>query len=447
GGFAFGHHREIVAFIASQTSVEKERSRKERDFIRGLFRDPKGEYERVRARFACPRPRMASFPELFPVVDRFLSELFADRVNAACAEVPVLNGLRDRAVIGLRHVALKNRVFCPYVPTLRAIAEARAFFDLLVRNARGFYAAMPTDRITAHDPSTMPYALYHQYRYRYRFNELMEMVPDEIVIPTFESVSATDLLRLRGVPVRICGLALDFLYVDEFEQSPDEFGGHDDNHAWRMVMEDLAAMEERGWSRDRLTEESVAFSLPYLDRIRIRPTDSEVDRELKKLKKIILFEVTHEDARPFLSDVVCRYVQMMEGGSVPFEVPRVDPRTGYMDVVDTRDTGISTLAYVRCKLQHGFYDHVDSQLPQIVDPRYRTAEWIARAAYQMLVELDAVPIAEAELDADGRVSYEWLLCRTCAVGPDNIHAVDHVDPLVAELGDGATALNPKRYLA
>ncbi len=447
GGFAFGHHREIVAFIASQTSVEKERGMRERDFVRSLVRDPLGQYEILRNRFRGPNGRRASFPELFPVVDRLLVELFRDEVNGLCVETPLLAGFRDKAVISLRHVALKNRAFCPYVSMLRAIAEAMAFLDVVARQKRRWYDAAPKDRIIEHNPRTTPFASYHMYRYKYRLDELLDLVPEEIVIPTFESLSATDLLRVRCVPIRFVGLSSDFLYVDEFEQSPEEFGMHDANHAWRMIMEDRAVMRARRWSRTRLTEESARFSLDYLDRIRIRATDSERDREVKKLKKIIIFEITHEDARPFLRDIICRYVQLKEGGSVPFEVPRVDPRTGYMDVVDTRDTGISTLAYVRCKLQHGFYDHVDAQLPQIVDPRYRTAEWIARAAYELLAELNAKPVPEAELDAEGRVSYEWLLRRTCAVGPDNIHNVDAVDPAVLALGDGATALNPKRYLA
>ncbi len=43
--------------------------------------------------------------------------------------------------------------------------------------------------------------------------------------------------------------------------------------------------------------------------------------------------------------------------------------------------------------------------------------------------------------------YDWLLRRTCAVGPDNIHGTDHVDPDVEKYGDGAEKVNPKRYQA
>lgn len=446
GGFAFGHHRELNAFITARTSLEKEREMEERTFVRGLIDQPKETYERLQDRFEiADNPYLASFPEFFPVVDRLMDEAFKDEVNDLCRKIPLLAGVRDKVVISLRHVSLKRRDFCPYVPTLMAIAEAVAFFDLVSREKRAFYAAMSKDQITEHNPATTPNASYHMYRYKYRLNELIGMHPDEIVIPTFESLTVMDLMRVRGVPVRFLGLATDFLYVDEFEQSPEEFYMHDANHSWRMALEDKRVLDERGMTREEMVEESDAFMKDYLPSLKICETDTEEERELKKIKLMILFEVIHEDARPLMRDVVAAFIQVKEGGSVPFEMPQLDPETGYLDVVDLMDTGISTLSYVRNKLQHGFYDHIDAQESKIVDPRYRTSEWIARAAYEMLVNLDAKPIKGAELDTAGRVSYEWLLKRTCAVGPDNIHVAEE-DPLVAEFGDGGEALNKKRYL-
>jgi hypothetical protein len=447
GGFAFGHHREIVAFITAQTSVEKERSMRERDFIRGLINDPLASYKTLKARFdAAGNSPDVPFPELFPVVDQMLSGMFNKSINELCTKYPVLVGFRDKAVISLRQVCLKNKTFLPYGSTIRAIAEGIAFFDLVARQKRGFYDTAVKDKIIEHDPRTTPYASYHMYRYKYRYDQMLTMIPHEIIVPTYESLSATDLLRVRGVPIRFIGLSHDFLYVDEFEQSPEEFFMHDANHSWRMIMEDSDAAEY-GKTKDELIEESNLFINDYLDRIKILSSDSEQEKELKKLKKIILFEVVHEDARPFLKDVICRYIQLKEGGPVSFEVPRIDPKTSYMDIVETVDTGISTLSYVRNKLQHGFYDHIDAQQPQIVDPKFRTAHWITRAAYDMLVELEAEPNNEASLDEQGHVSYEWLLQRTCAAGPDNIHGADEVDPAVLEYGDDTQKLNPKRYQA
>jgi hypothetical protein len=390
---------------------------------------------------------MTSRPELFPVVDRLLEEAFAGEINALCESYPVLAGIRDKATISLRQVSLKNRVFCPYVPTLRAICEGIAFFDVVARHKRGFYEEMPKDRIVEHNPATTPHASYHMYRYKYRFDELLCKIPEEIIIPTFEPLTATDLMRVRGVPIRFIGLSTDFIYVDEFEQSPEEFMMHDANHSWRMMAEDCSSESVYGLSRENLIEKSARFSQSYLDHIKIKRSDSEITRELKKLKKIILFEIVHEDARPFLREVICKYIQQKEGHSVRFEVPHIDPGTGYLDIVDTMDTGISTLSYVRNKLQHGFYDQVDKQMPQIVSPEYRTSTWIAKAAFQMLVELEATPEPHAEVDSMGRVSEEWLLRRVCSAGPDNIHESLTEDPLVEEFGDGADLLNPKRYQA
>lgn len=448
GGFAFGHHREIVAHITARTSVEKERELKEREFVRGIFSEPLSSYRSLRARFETNHDSVdTSFPELFPVVDKLLSESFTDDINELCRTTPIIAGIRDKMVISLRHVSLKNRTFCPYLPTLRAIAESIAFFDLVARHKKGFYESMPKDAIVEHNPAKTPHASYHMYRYKYRYDEMMGMVPHEIVIPSFEELSATNLMQVRAVPIRFVGLSKDFLYVDEFEQSPEEFFMHDANHSWRMIMEDRKAEEKYGRTREQLIEESATFSKEYLDHIKIRKSDTEEQKELKKLKKIILFEIVHEDARPFLKDVIGSYIQLKEGSPVPFEVPHIDTQTGYMDVVDTLDTGISTLSYVRNKLQHGFYDQVDAQLPQIVGPQYRTAAWIAKAAYEMLAELGALPQKGADLDTDGRISYEWLLKRTCAAGPDNIHNTDFTDPEVEKFGDATDRLNPKRYQA
>lgn len=438
------HHRELVAHISAQTSVEKERSLKEKEFIRGFITDPLGAYTTLTSRFESEgNSPEVSFPELFPVADRMLKGMLTPEINALCERQPIFAGIRDKAVISLRHVSLKNRTFCPYLPTLLAITESLAFYDLVAREKRGFYAAMKKDGITEHNPAATPYASYHMYRYKYRVNQLLQMVPQEIVIPTFESLSATDLMRVRGVPVRFVGLSEDFLYVDEFEQSPEEFFAHDANHSWRMVMEDRQAEKKYGRTKKELIAESNVFIAEYLDKIKIRKGDPEEVREIKKLKKIILFEIVHEDARPFLRDVICRAIQTKEGAAVPFEVPRIDKKTGYMDVVDTLDTGISTLSYVRNKLQHGFYDQVDAQLPQIVDPKYRTSKWIAWAAHEMLLELGAAPEPHAETDYYGNVSYQWLLERTTSAGPDNVHEAAVQDEAVQE----EVKLNPKRYQA
>ncbi len=446
GGFAFGHHREIVAFITSQTSDERKNKLVEHELIRDIIKNPVEGYQRIRAKFeANGNSLYTEIEELYPSVNRVMDEMFSEEMNKMCAEEPLLTGLRDLIVMDLRAVTLGNRATCPYLPTILALGRSMDFFDMVSRKQRGYFEKLSPDKPISHDPREVENAYYHSFRYKYRIDEIIATgrLPEEIVIPTFEPLSATDLLKTRGVPIRFVGLSPKDIYVDEFLQTPREFYAHDWNHSYRMMVEDVAEMDKRGMTREELITESNKFISEYLEKIKILKSDTEEEREMKKLKKIILFEIVHEDARVFLKDVIGEYIQQVEGKSVPFEMPRTKKVGWGMEVVDEMDTGISTLAYVRSKLQDGFYDEVDNQLPQIVDPKYRTARWIAKAAYSMLVELGIEPTPEADLDADGHVSVEWLVKRAVYSSPDSVHETKIYDPDMIQVRK--VKLNEKRY--
>jgi hypothetical protein len=442
----FGHHRELINQITAQSSLQIELELEEAKFIQGILHDPYLSYKSFVERFEKNKNNVnTSFPELFAVVKQLITKMYTEEINLVCRFNTTLSAIRDKATIALRHVSLKNRVFCPYLPTLKAIFEGVAFFDIYAREKKSFYAGISKEKIHEHNPKQLSNSSYHMYRYKYRMDDLLSKIPHEIIIPTFEAFSAIELMMVRCVPIRFIGLSTDFIYVDEFEQSPEEFMMHDINHNWRMMSEDKDAMLELGIDAQTLYKQSEQFSKQCLADFKIKKTDTKDEIELKKIKRIILFEVVHEDARPFLPQIINKYIQLKEGSEVKFEVPRIDPVTSYMDIVDTLDTGISTLSYVRNKLQYGFYDQVDNQRPELVDPLYRTAEWIARAAYELLIEYKAVPNPLTEVDSNGHIDYEWLLKRACAVGPDNIHNTEYIDPAVLKYGDGAQKLNPKRY--
>jgi hypothetical protein len=455
GGLAFGHHREIIAHIGSRTSLERERQFNEHSFIRRMIADPLGIDREIQEVFnKNGRNPHTSAPWMYPALERMWHSLYSPETNQWCKGDPGLMGMRELASMKLRHCMIKNEIpgselfgnlFCPCRPSIEAIHAAVEFFDVIERKKKDFYQKLPADEVVEHNPKEIPHAYYHSYRYLYRIQKLLEQVPDQNIILTFEALDAEDLLRVRGSRNRLVGLSREFIYVDEFFQSPYEFLIHDYNHSFRMVLEDLAYMKEHGLTPDEYYQRSTAFSQEYLEKLKVRETDSEEERELKKLKKIILFEICHEDARPFLPDVIGKYLQQVEGTAVPFEGPHIDRDTGHFDIVRTMDTGIATLSYCRNKLQNGFYDQTDSEVNEIVDVRYRTSDWIARAAYEMLTELGATPVPEAEVDLSGRVSYEWLLTRTVSVGPDNIHQSKILDPTLERLRSEATSLNQKRY--
>ena len=438
--FAFSHHKEIILHMLARTSVEREMQFREADFVKQVLAHPMVHHEAFMERFAANHFRAdTSFPELFPTVHRMMKALFSDDVNALCRTNPAFTGFRDKVANRLRHVSLKNRTFCPYLPTVSALFESVAFFDVVAREKKCFYQKVPTDHIIEHNPKETENAAYHMYKYRYRMDELLARVPDELILPTFVPLSATDLMKVRGVPLRLVGLSTEFLYVDEFEQSPEEFLMHDVNHSYRMMAEDETYAREKSIKMDELRARQKTFIEAYLAHIRPLPDDDEKTRELKKIKKIIVFEVVHEEAKPFLPDVLLSSIVRKEGGETRFELPVIDEKTGYMDIVDVVDTEINTLSYVRNKLQHGFYDRVDHQNGLIVGPAWRKSTFIAEAALDMVEELSA------HLGKTVDVDYTWLLQRVCSVGPDNIHETPHIDEAMVGRGEGAAFLNPKRY--
>lgn len=438
--FAFHHHKEIIFHTLAKTSVEQEMNFNEVKFVKDIIEKPLESYHNFSERFSKNRfnPH-TSFPELFPTVNKIMNELFTDDINSMCEKNELLIGFRDKVVNSLRHVSLKNRTFCPYLPTVQAIFQSIAFFDVVARQKKEFYNDINPNEIIEHNPREKANAAYHMYKYEYRMNELLSKIPDEIIIPTFANLSATELMKVRGVPIRFVGLSKDFIYVDEFEQSPEEFLMHDINHSYRMSEEDDKYMSENNLSKEEFLIKQNHFIKEYLPTIKISEHDNEKSKEIKKIKKIILFEIFHEDAKPFLPEIVLNALLRKEGGETKFEMPIIDEKTHYMDIVDVLDTEISTLSYVRNKLQCGFYDKVDKQNTQIVNPQYRKSAFIAEAAYDMIHELSIM------LNKKVDVSYDYILKRVCSVGPNNIYPAAQDDENLQKYGDGAEYLNPKRY--
>jgi hypothetical protein len=438
--FAFNHHKEIIFHTLAKTSVENDMNFSEKKFIRDIIESPLESYNKFSKRFSENKFNTnTSFPELFPTVNKMLTEMFTEDINEICANNEILVGVRDKVVNSLRHVSLKNRTFCPYLPTINAIFSSVAFFDIVSRHKKDFYKDVNPNEILEHDPKEKPNASYHMYKYQYRMDELLGKVPDEIIIPTFSALSATDLMKVRGVPIRFVGLAKDFIYVDEFEQSPEEFLMHDINHSYRMMIQDEKYLAENNISKEEFLEQQNKFLKDYMPMIKISEQDNEKTKEIKKIKKIILFEILHEDTRPCLPEVVLTALVKKEGGETKFEMPIIDEKTNYMDIVDVLDTEISVLSYVRNKLQCGFYDKVDKQNTQIVNPKYRKSDFIAEAAFEMTCELSIM--LNKKLDVD----YEYLLKRVCSVGPNNIYEPVQEDENLEKYSDGAQYLNPKRY--
>lgn len=414
GSFAFGHHKQIAAALIAK-NFTKTQGISHHEWIRAWANNPVDMYEEIRARFRKNGDSLDTpILELLPVVEYFRGQMTIPAIEEKCQKNPALSSMRDQISHKLHHITIQNGAMCPYVPTVRILFEAVGFFDVACR--------------TEKDLST-----HFQKKYWYRYEELMRRIPDVIVIPTFDNISATDLMKIRGTPVYFIGVSTEPVYVDEFWQSPLEFLIHDLNHAWKMMdMDDRFLRAHPNVSRDELMKSSDQFIREYFPRIAIQKTDTEQQKEMKKLKKILLFEVGHEDARPLLANIVCEALLEDEGYEFPDNVIRYDEEGRQAYLEKRTIPGITALSYVRHKLQHGFFDQTDSQNIQIVSPKYRTVEWIVQATEEILGEMDAtIPPA---VQTEGLPQY--LTRQACSRGPMILHAPENMDPAVDLYGDG-----------
>lgn len=414
GSFAFGHHKQIAAALIAK-NFTKTLGASHHEWIRETVKNPLDVYCGLRTRFEANNDNPDTpILELLPVVEYVRSQMMLSAIEEKCRDNAALASMREQLLHKLHHVTIQNGPMCPYAPTLRILFEAVGFFDVACRIEKDL-------------------SIHFQKKYWYRYEELMRRIPEVFIIPTFDNISATDLMKIRGTPIYFIGVSTEPVYVDEFWQSPLEFLIHDLNHAWKMMdMDDRFLQMQPTLSRGELMKESNKFIREYFPSIAIRKTDTEQQKEMKKLKKILLFEVGHEDARPLLPHIVTEALLEDEGYEFPDNVVRYDEGGNQAYLEKRTIPGITALSYVRHKLQHGFFDQTDSQNIQIVSPKYRTVEWIVRATVELLTEMDAaIPPA---VQAEGLV--EHLTRQACSRGPAILHSPENLDPVVGEYGDG-----------
>ncbi len=240
---------------------------------------------------------------------------------------------------------------------------------------------------------------FHRKRYYYYLNWCLDRFPNVILFPTFDPVGATDLIKMRCAPVFLVGMLFDTTYADEFELTPAEFFFHDVNHSRIIVQQDEAYIDTKKITMDQLIQEQATTLKEYYDQVekntKILPTNNDAIKATKKqlaavaaLKKMILFEVVHEDGFPFVKDIICERLVRPEGEDV------VERMVNGKITQVTKITP-STLGYVHFKLLCGFYDRENEPLAIIVPKEMRTGVNIAKATRELLTFFGCSSIPDA----------------------------------------------------
>jgi hypothetical protein len=372
-----------------QTEIQ-ELEAKHATYVKRIVQNPLAAYRDFSNRLRAEGPQ-AKFPEFADVI-RYL-ELFLKKegITAQAEKSPALAQLRQTTLDDLHK--LKSEGF-PYGKTVDGVEKALAFFDVYERGKPDSNAAPD---------------LYHAHRYQYYSHFLKAQTPDHVMFPTFYALGATDLLKTRGVPIGFLGVPPETSWVDGFSQSPLEFWHHDVNHTRRMWQFFSEHAHKLGVTPFELAERSDKLvQTTLIPIIKINKTDSEDVKNEKRMMKLILFEMFHEDALAADLSVIKGSLMRAPNTPTPFEelVPHDGHTEGKVDYV--MEPGGTTLAYVYRKVASNFYDFPGMRMEAICGAQYRTQEFVAHCA-KLLAQKLAIAIPDEVMDAhvrnDGGFNY------------------------------------------
>ena len=378
-------------------------------YIRNIIENQGEEYNKlIQKGFFSGSHETIQIIELKDCVDYLKHGLEIQFIEEKCQENLVLQKLRESLVCSIFAVTTNPESNYLYGPTIRALMKILDFYDIIIRSIK----------------EVPPY--YHIYRYQ-RYVEYCISQVGLFIIPTFAYIGATDILKLRAFPLFPVGLNIKLEFVDEFYQSPSEFFVHDINHTRRMYESNIIDMEKNGVDKTDQSQVTEYYNQSYACvnklmsimqnkiKSKLQPHVSQIDVQtifpdgLKQPKlvnhlemndyseidistpidwgysqliKIIVFEITHEDALPMREDVICSTITRNSGIETDF--PRVS-QDG--KIITSIERGGSILGFVKYKLRNGFFDSVDNPLDVVVKHFYRTDKQIAIATQILLAKM------------------------------------------------------------
>lgn len=258
----------------------------------------------------------------------------------------------------------------PYAPTMRWIAKAMDFLDLVYFSE---YA----------QESKPLQGLYFRDRFMYYYDYMLAEAPKVFLFPTCTKISATVLLKLGCSAIQPLGIEWTPVFVDEYRQSPCNFFWHDLNHARRIHQHNHQLVQnlKKGVNFKNISNPYITWDMMYNGQYAVCQTLMELcNNNYGRLIKMILFEVMHEDAIPWDWQLIWEDILLPDGNCFPYEstVSGIHRKT-----VKYYAKSAPMLATFYNKLRHEFFEEEFGK-EYIVQTEYRTLEHITNAVMELL---------------------------------------------------------------
>jgi hypothetical protein len=263
----------------------------------------------------------------------------------------------------------------PYAYCIRVVVQSLNMIDLINIDIM----AKKNRKIWETNYATV----YFKERYHYYLDYLLDNAPDIFILPILQKVGATALIRNRCSRIQPCGVIFDQAFVDEDIQTPCNFFWHDINHARRIYQNNLWFSKQKNISIDELY---IKMNTDVKELIPIEPWLKETEKKYESLIKILLFEVVHEDALPFINESIIEDILFKSGNCYPYErtYDNIENNKSYNRInLRFYEQGASTLRTLYNKLRHAFFEKEEAN-DIIVKKELRYIKQIIEACYILL---------------------------------------------------------------
>lgn len=360
--------------LRSETVIRQE----QKELVARIVADPLAYYQQARARLEAFGEN-AAFPEWSGVAEYLISRMQSDEKIAGLLRVNnVMRSFAAVVVLALVRACVDDDAgpAFGYRKMIDAIEDGVRFYDVVWRVL---------------DPEDSP-PLYHSRRYEYYMHYLSAAVPRHIFLPTITNLGVTDLLAVRGVPIGFIGVCTKIERVDGFLQTPYEFFMHDVNHSRRMYQFAVEEAERQGRDDAVFFARTNAYMRDKIMPLFVPSRDDGAEGiARKKVVKMLLFEILHEDALPADPGVILNALLRPPMQLTPFE--KIDGDT----VIYIMEPGATTLSYVYRKLAHTFYDAPENRKAYIVDDAQRQRQAVLLAGRYVIEKLALGPVSAQTL--------------------------------------------------
>ena len=373
-------------------------------FVKEMIKNPVDTYIKFKDRLQKDGAD-ANFPEFAGVIGYLTKTLFQDETIVSFFDTPTYNVLIDQLVNKLVSIQIDGRFNYPYRATIYCIESMLELIDFYYRTIIKYDDSKPVNE------NIGPY--YHIFRYRSymtTFTDSEYGIPNNIIFPTCENIGATDLIKIRCVPILFMGVINKPIYIDQYLNSPLDFWAHDIQHSRRQIQETLRYYDDfikHNQYYQRRTLFDIRTELDFykymetytktviLPIIEKKEGDSPEIIAYKSIMKLVVFEVVHEKAWPITKKSLCRNIPLRYD-EFPVENIKLNEETNSIATFHYLFSDPTTIGNVIGKIRSGFYDKTSDLKNYIVPVKFRTSQHVANASRQLLEEIKCEKIPSIE---------------------------------------------------